>query len=472
MISKEEAKAIAETWIKEDLLKEGIIKFAGIPKLKILKETKRILSKYIDTSEGNIQLLSLWLLGTYFHKQFETFPILQLLAQKRSGKTRTLKLLSSIAYSSDGSVSTSPTETFLFRHSEGALFFDELETISSKEKSAFRETLNAVYKKGNKIVRYKEAKGGGYEEEAFFPYYPLALANITGIGDVLQDRAIQIVLRRSNKDLTKLIEDFRTNKEVQKLKVDLGSMNFEIPQNLFSEWNCYIQGEELSNKELIPLFEKIHNTNIYGRSLEIFFPLFVIAYYFEDIDSFLETATKYVQQREEEDSFDDIDENLKNFISENEVKYCTGYIPISTILGDFRESLEEQEAWLNSKWLGRALKRLDLVLSKRKVNGRRQVIIKYNSPKKVELVEFVGSVGLKREGYNTTPNTTFNKKTNNNNTTNYTITTNYTNTTNTTTTPSSCFKCKEKLKNGEFFDLNNNFYCIPCYNQVILEKVE
>lgn len=385
---------------------------------EIFLEVKQTLSKYIDTSQENIEILSLWLIGTYFHNQFETYPILQLNAQKRSGKTRTLKLLSSLCNGSDGSVSTSATETHLFRHEGGALFFDEMESISSKERSAFRETLNAVYKRGNKIIRYKESKADGekkYVQEAFYPYYPLGLANISGIGDVLADRSVQIILRRSSKQLTKLVENFSTNKDIIALKNKLETINAEIPKNFFDNWNDFIE-KKLKEGELKDFFEKIDKTKIYGRALEIFFPLFFISYLCEDIDNFLITAKDYVEHKEEEEAIDDYDERLKNFIIErfSEIK---DFIPVSPMCKNFRESLENPEEWINVKWFGRALKRLDLVKNKRVVNGKAQVLLKINPTnptnttnttnttnptKEVELVGFVGSVGLGGYGNNPT----------------------------------------------------------------------
>ena len=370
---------------------------------ELFEEIKKTISKYVDTTPQNIEILSLWVLGTYFHKDFETFPLLQFIAQKRSGKSRTLKLLSSISSGSDGSVSTSPTETLLFRHKEGALFFDEMENISSKERGAFRETLNAVYKKGNKIIRYREIKKDGIKdwvEEAFYPYYPLGLANISGFGDVLGDRAVQIILRRSNKRLTKLVEDFLTNKNVLSLKKKLNQLKATIPENFFSDWNNYIEGKELQKEELKPLFEKINETEIYGRSLEIFFPLFIISYLCDDIDNFLKTAKDYITMKEEEESVDDIDERLKEFINKREE---TGFVNLSSLLKDFRESFETPEEWVNSKWFGRALKRLGLIKQKRTINGRVQITINYTiENKQVEFVEFIGEKGLVDENIENT----------------------------------------------------------------------
>ena len=369
-----------------------------------------VIKRYIDTTPENIEILSLWLIGTYFHKDFETFPLLQLYAQKRSGKTRTLKLLSNLAFGSDGSVSTSPTETHLFRHKEGALFFDEMENISSKERGAFRETLNAIYKKGNKIIRYKETKIDGtkeYIEDAFYPYYPLALANIRGLNDVLEDRAVQVILRRSNKKVTKLVEDFKTNKEIIQLKEELSQLEATIPKDFFTDWNNFVEEKKIKDENLKPLFEKISSSGIFGRFLEIFFPLFIIADLCGVVDIFLKTADNYIKKKEEDELVDDYDERLKQFIFKEYINE-NGFVGISSILNRFKQDFESPEEWINSKWLGRALKRLDLVKQKRNYNGKVQVILNNNSTystnttnttnstnstKKVGLVDFVGFIG-------------------------------------------------------------------------------
>lgn len=346
-----------------------------------LKEIKDLLHEFIDTSESNIQIIALWILGTYLHNQFETFPLLQFYAQKRSGKTRSLKLISSIGHLGDGSVRTSITEAGLFRHKEGVMCFDEMESVTVKGKEAFRETLNTVYKKGNKIIRYVERKNkeGAWEfvEEAYYPFYPLALAGTQGLGDILEDRAIQVILQRSSKPLTKLIEDFSTNKKIIALKVALSELKAEIPQNLFSEWNAFVRKEPLQNTKLTAFFQKIDQVNIVGRPFELFLPLFVIAWLCDDLDSFLKTAQEYVATKEEEAQAGDIDEILKNFLKKS--NYLS-YVNLSTILEGFKTCLDNPEDWVNAKWLGRAIKRLGFQDKTRLVNGKTQVKIKLSLP--------------------------------------------------------------------------------------------
>lgn len=340
-----------------------------------LQEIKRVLRKYIDTGEGNISLLSHWIQGTYYHDQFETYPLANIYAQKRSGKTRTLKLSSALSKNSDGSLTASLTETHLFRRGYKPAFFDELESINNKEQGNLRELLNASYKRGSKISRYKEKKKE-YVEEVFTPFYPIMIANINGLNDVLGDRSIEIILRRSEKEQTLLIEDFDTNKEIKLLKEKLSELDDDIPQNLFSQWNSYIQGLEIENKDLLPLFERIKASKIHGRPLEIFFPLIIVSYLADDLDEFLEIAQDYVRSKEEAELVDNYDERLKLFINSVEM---VDFVEISRIVDLFKKSIESPETWINEKWVSKTLKKLDLIAQKRLYHGKTQIRIKFNN---------------------------------------------------------------------------------------------
>lgn len=347
------------------------------PSKELFSEMKQILKKYIDTSEMNYNLLTIWGLGTYFHSQMETFPLLIFLARKRCGKTRTSKLLSALSYGSDGSVSTSVTEAFLFRHKEGTVFFDEMESISSKDKTTLREIINSVYKRGNKIIRYIERKVDGekrYVEDIFYPFYPLSLANIYGFNDILEDRAIQIILQRSSKKQTKLIEDFTSNPDIITLTKKLKRLDTKLPSGLFTKWNSYIEKGEVE-PELKDFFNSINKTGLVGRPFEIFLPLFLVAKQFNVLDLILNCAGEYISLQEGE-SIDNPDDVVQSFI---EAKKYLGFVPISSLLRDFKEYVEEPEDWMNSKWFGRTLKRLGVVQEKRRINGKVQVILNYNS---------------------------------------------------------------------------------------------
>jgi hypothetical protein len=353
------------------------VEFVEIKELMdVYKQVFEVYSEYLDTSPQNKQLLSLWAIGTYFHNQFYSFPLLLLNAQRGSGKTRTLKLTSAMSKGGNGSVNTSLTETALFRHEGGIMCLDEQENIGQREKGNLRELLNCAYKKGNKVVRYRERRskeGKDYEKVEYAPFYPIAMANIAGLDDVLGDRTIQLVLIKSQAGQTRLIEDFLSNDRIKNIREGLGTYGlvYSIPQDVFKEWNLFNKGGS-PPVSLKNIFEKVYASEIVGRPLELFFPLFLIAHLCGELDSTIALAREYCDRQTQENTADDYDERLKAFVRE---KNYQGFVPLSLIVSDFRGSIPEPEAWINARWAGRALKRMGLVSKKRLVQGATQVLV-------------------------------------------------------------------------------------------------
>lgn len=167
--------------------------------LEVAYETLiRILKDWMDLEDRYYHIVALWILGTYFMDDFETYPYLFINATKRSGKSRLLKILAKLCR---GIHTTSMTEAVLFRlpmMKSVGLFIDEAERIGSKGKEALRELLNSAYKRGVKIYRArKSAKSEAYVLDEFEVFVPISLANISGLDDVLEDRCITLVLERS-----------------------------------------------------------------------------------------------------------------------------------------------------------------------------------------------------------------------------------------------------------------------------------
>ncbi len=97
---------------------------------KIIEFYKR----YTDLKEEYYHIIAIWLIGTYVHKQFNTYPFLFFNAMRGSGKTRTIKITSYIQKGGDGTVLNNPSESVIFRTAEKqGLVFDEFEHIGSKD---------------------------------------------------------------------------------------------------------------------------------------------------------------------------------------------------------------------------------------------------------------------------------------------------------------------------------------------------
>lgn len=373
---------------------------------QVYETIKDILRFYLDIEEENMNIIALWIIGSWFHNNFNTYPYLFLNAMRGSGKSRTLKLISSLQ--NNGEVLTSLTEAVMFRQNN-PLSIDEFEGLGSKDKNSIRELLNTAYKKGSKVKRAKKKKTIDGEEQVidtFDPYRPICLANIWGMEEVLGDRCINIILEKSSdSSKTKLIEDFENMQEIQDIRLILAKMLKECSlcsvvslKNVYRTWNNYIKHTysittltTLTNyTTLTPLttqekemFDLIKNTEINGRNFELFFPLFMIA---EEIgrDVLVETikyAERIVNNKKSDEITESKDVMLYSMIAQQE----TGlFYTIKGLTEHFKQVTNEDLEWLNAKWMGRALKRLNLIVDKRRRNEGVEVTLDVNKAKKKE----------------------------------------------------------------------------------------
>lgn len=366
-----------------------------------------ILRNYLDMPEDYYKLISIWIIGTYFHEKFSSYPFIFFNAMRGSGKTRTLKLISSLGSKGDGSVQNNITESVLFRIPEGTITcIDECERIGSKEKSTLRELLNAAYKKGTKVKRMKKVRIGGEEKfvtEEFEPYIPIAMANIKGLEEVLEDRALTLILEKSNNPLkTKKIEDFQQNPKISDIKRTLTQFSVvyavSLCYKIINKWNDYIDVKYTNNtynththttqttQQTTPqdimdeeLFNKIDDAGVDGRNFELLFPLLVMANELEDkiFEDILRIGKEIIDLKKKDEESESIDVSVIEFVSMQE-NLRFQYTPIKNLLISFRVFLGEtdsEDSWLNVKWFGRALKRLNLIGDKRRMAGGRQVIL-------------------------------------------------------------------------------------------------
>ena len=209
-----------------------------------------LIQKYLDMPIENVKIVALWIIGTYFHVGFNTYPFLFINAMRGSGKTRLLKIISTLQRNGDGNVQNNISEAVTFRMAkQRGIIIDEFEQIGSKDKAVLRELLNSAYKKGAVVRRMKKTKVNGQEAqvvEEFDLYTPVALANIWGIDEVLGERCITIQLEKSdNPNITRKIEDFDTNPLFSNLKVRLNTIQCSLcsvvtVKNIIQRWNDYL----------------------------------------------------------------------------------------------------------------------------------------------------------------------------------------------------------------------------------------
>lgn len=399
MISKEDIEEISEKYnmSKDEILKShtGVSTPEQTKKelKKVYNKIIELLKEYLDLREDYYSLIAVWIIGTYFHKEFSTYPYLFLNAMKKSGKTRALKLISHLA--KNGKLLVSMSEAVLFRTAkERTLCIDEFERIGSKEKQNLRELLNAAYKKGINVERLKKSEKGDYEVEEFEVYCPVVIANIWGMENVLSDRCIQLILERSNKQsVTKLIENFDENLKIKNIVSQFifknDTCDTDTMKKLYNGWNLYVQKNSenslknsLDNKvssvisvnsvNSVNIYNKINKTGIEGRDLELFLPLYIIASFCgEDVlNKILETSTIMIKEKREVDREESRDTQLIEFVSQCE---DSGFISVAILTHQFKEFIECDDKWLNNSWLGRALRRLVLIKDKHRTGKVREV---------------------------------------------------------------------------------------------------
>jgi len=348
-----------------------------------------MLKEYCDLKEEYYPLIAAWIIGTYMHHNFESYPFLFLNAMRGSGKTRTLKLISKL--SKDGEVQASLTEAVLFR-TKGTLGLDEFEGLTRKGGENLRELLNAAYKKGTKVKRMKQKKNedGDMEQvvEEFNVYRPIVMANIWGMEEVLGDRCITLVLEKSNNNrITHLIEIYEQSeifKQTKNLLSGCSLCNVVVPWKVYREWNKFVTANYTNDTNTYTsyttttytnytnLFEKLININMNGRDLELTMPLLLIAEQisekaFEDV---LFAVKNYINDKRDDQFAESLDVSLIDYVSQD---VETGWQRVKDIHTKFLNFVQKSENELDVRWIGRALKRLNLRKEYRRVSGGVQV---------------------------------------------------------------------------------------------------
>ena len=375
-----------------------------------------LLKKYCDLNEDYYPIIAIWIIGTYSHENFRSYPYLFLNAMRGSGKSRTLKLITDL--SKDGELQMSMTEAVLFR-TKGTLGIDEFESVGRKGNENLRELLNSAYKRGTKVKRMKQKKGfEGMEQvvESFDVYRPIVMANIWGMEEVLGDRCISLVLEKSNNpQITKLQEIWDDEKIFQETKKILNSVYVcrwekkptrekspnlgfsgaesrcvyvcRLYGNVYKDWNNYITSNYTSTYTTsytqtthiyTELFKRLNLMDLDGRSVELCFPLFLISFEIsENVFEHLHKVLKIYMAEKKEDQFSESkDISFIDYVSQ---EVNEGWILVKDITQNFKDFIQydsnQSDDWLNPQWVGQAIKRLKLKKESKRTGGGIRIIL-------------------------------------------------------------------------------------------------
>ena len=131
-------------------------------------------------------------------------------------------------------------------------------------------------------------------------------------------------------------------------------------------------------------YDKIDKIGIDGRHFELTFPLLAIARYLDSFDEFLVIIKNIIQDKKTEDFLESKDVQMFDFVSQQD---GMNFASISSLTNQFRNFIgvsEKEEDYVNSKWFGRALKRLALIREKvRKAGGVEVMLGAENAKKKM-----------------------------------------------------------------------------------------
>jgi hypothetical protein len=115
--------------------------------------------------------------------------------------------------------------------------------------------------------------------------------------------------------------------------------------------------------------------------LELSFPLILVADMIGDkiVDELINSLKKISLEKKQEAFLENKDILLIDMISQESEKL--GYISIKRLTQKFKEFLQSDDDWINSKWVGRAIKRLLLSKERKRTERGVEVVLDIHKAK-------------------------------------------------------------------------------------------
>ena len=181
---------------------------------KLLETLVRFIRRFVALSEDQVLLSALWIVHTYALDAADTTPYLNIKsAEKRSGKTRFLEVLSLLA--AGAWLTGRVTAAVLVRKVAAetpALLLDESDAAFKGDREyaeTLRGVLNAGFRRGG-VASLCVGQGANITYQDFPVFCPKAIAGIGKLPDTVADRSIPIELRRRRP--SEKVERFRLRK--------------------------------------------------------------------------------------------------------------------------------------------------------------------------------------------------------------------------------------------------------------------
>jgi len=340
---------------------------AKVDPAAIYKMVRDAWKSYIEFDREEIyDFLTLWSIGTYFFHLFNAYPYVYIGGLKRSGKTKVLTVASLICFNAIFSNNMSTPSIFrLIQSGRCTLLMDETEKLSSKERGMeIRNLLLSGYKKGAKVYRTEKTSKERLIPEAFEVYSPKMIANISGIEDVLEDRCITIIMKRGK------------NKKVLNSEPQVNDPLWqEIRNGLYLLYLTHFS-------EVSELSEQCEggNLNIAERELELWKPIFTMAKFFDSFQfsptqssesSLYSLMLKFAEEKVREKQIENVTETGEYILVQTLLKLVKEdrYYKVKEVRDLMSTYFDEEQKWLTTAWVGRALRRLGFTEKRRVGTG-------------------------------------------------------------------------------------------------------
>jgi len=335
---------------------EGIrawLEGATVNPAEVYESVRQAWQRYIEFDDQDFyDLIALWSIGTYFFHLFNTYPYIYVGGLKRTGKTKILTVASFICFNAVFTNNISTASLYrLTQSGRCTLLLDETEKLSSKERAEeLRTLLLAGYKKGAPVYRTEKKSGEKLTPEAFDVYTPKIICNISGVEDVLEDRCIPIIMKRGK------------NREIINREPDGADQTWvKIRDSLYM---LYLQhASEISVGSAGSVSSEAEVKELSSRDLELWRPLLHLAAFFDKHNPQLNLSEKVWKIAKEitgEKQTENMTETGEYILAQTLLKIVNEdrFYPLREIKKKMAEAFDEEQSWLTTEWISRALRRL------------------------------------------------------------------------------------------------------------------
>lgn len=314
----------------------------------------------------NVEALALWIIGTYLYRLFPAYPYIHLNGMAEAGKTKTLYLVSLMAFNACMGAETTPAALIRLTHdNQSTLCLDEVEKLHNAKDEASKTVLailNVGYKRGAAVQKMQAGKNGkDWDLKEFDPYSPKILAGIRGFASTLATRCISILLMKSE------------NPEIVNREVDSDDPIWQKIRD--SIYEGVMSGEWLAIKNV---YAPLEDTELKGRNWETWKPLLSIAKHLENNypDLYMRLRAFSIEHsKHKRGIIDEADYCVKIALGLSsyflkEAKQQESFIPLRKLL-DYLVMFDEESfmdpqsktiyRWMSTRWLASELRQLGIV---------------------------------------------------------------------------------------------------------------